>query len=60
MRKIHLVLIVIAALWNVLPAGSPFHSLFERVVEDPFGGVLPTGDPEVDPIMINTPPPRRQ
>ena len=59
MRKIHLTLILIAALWNVLPAGSPLRSLFDRVGEDPsLGDVLPTGDPETDPIMINMPPPR--
>ena len=58
MRKIHLTLILIAALWNVLPAGSPFHSLVAMVLEDPGSGIIVTGDPEVDPIMINTPPPR--
>jgi len=60
MRKIHLTLILIAALWNVLPAGSPFRSLFDRVLEDPSGTITTQGDPEVDPVMINTPPPRQQ
>jgi hypothetical protein len=58
MRKIHLTLILIAALWNVLPAESPFRSLFDLVLEDPGSGVIQAGDPETDPIMINTPPPR--
>ena len=58
MRKIHLVLMLSAALWNVLPAGSPFRSLFDWTAEDPSSGVTTDGDPEVDPIMINTPPPR--
>jgi hypothetical protein len=59
MRKIHLVLIVSAALWNVLPAENPFRSLFDLFLEDPNSGIIQTGDPEVDPIMINTPPPRQ-
>ena len=58
MRKIHLTLILIAAIWNVLPAENPFRSLIDLVLEDPNSGVIATGDPEVDPIMISTPPPR--
>ena len=57
MRKIHLTLILIAALWNTLPADTPFRSLIDLVLEGP-GGIVTNGDPEVDPIMINTPPPR--
>ena len=58
MRKIHLVLMLGAALWNVLPAASPFRSVFNQILEDPSGSIRTQGDPEVDPIMINTPPPR--
>lgn len=59
MKKIHLTLILIAALWSVLPAGSPFRSLFDLVGEDlSSGGVITTSDPETDPIMIVGPPPR--
>lgn len=57
MRKIHLTLIVIAALWNVLPAGSPIRSLFELSLQDP-NDVVATEDPDVDPIVIRLPPPR--
>ena len=57
MRKIHLVLIVIAALWNVLPSGSPFRSLFDLSLQDP-NDVVTTEDPDVDPIVIRLPPPR--
>lgn len=58
MRKIHLVLIVIAALWNVLPAESPFRALFDLALQDPNGDVIATADPDVDPIVISLPPPR--
>ncbi|MFL6203457.1 MAG: hypothetical protein ACJ76J_30185 [Thermoanaerobaculia bacterium] len=59
MKKIHLTLILIAALWNILPAGSLFRPLFDLVGEDlGSGGVIATSDPDIDPIMINTPPPR--
>jgi hypothetical protein len=60
MRKIHLTLILIATLWNVLPAGSPFRSLFELAVQEPTGGITTNADPDVDPIVISLPPPRRQ
>lgn len=59
MRKIHLTLILIAALWNVLPAENPFRSLLDQVLDDPGSGIIAAGDPEVDPVMINTPPPRQ-
>lgn len=60
MKKIHLTLILIVALWNILPAGSPFRPLFDLVGEDlGSGGVITTSDPETDPIMILEPPPRR-
>lgn len=52
------ILILISALWNVLPAGNPIRSLFDAVLEDPDGEVLATADPETDPVMINMPPPR--
>lgn len=59
MRKIHLTLILIAALWSALPADSPLRHLFDRVEEDlSSGDLLPAGDPETDPVMINTPPPK--
>lgn len=59
MKNIHLTLILIAALWSILPTGSPFRSLFDLVGEDPgSGGVITTSDPEADPIMIVGPPPR--
>jgi hypothetical protein len=57
MRKIHLTLILIATLSNVLPSDSPFRALLALVVDDP-NGVVANADPDVDPIMINTPPPR--
>jgi len=57
MKNIHLILILIAALWNVLPSGSPFRPLFDLVEEDPAnGGVIATSDPESDPIVIMEPP----
>lgn len=42
MQRFVLAVLLLATLWSALPIGD----------------VLPTGDPEVDPIMINTPPPR--
>jgi hypothetical protein len=57
MKNIHLILILIAALWNVLPSGSPFRSLFDLDGEDlSSGGVIATSDPESDPIVIMEPP----
>ena len=38
MRNIHIILILIAALWSVLPADSPFRSVFDRTEDDPNGG----------------------
>ena len=59
MKKIHLILILVASLWNVLPAGNPVRALFDLVEEDPASGdVVATTDPDTDPIMIITPPPR--
>lgn len=58
MRKIHLILILVTALWNVLPVDSPFRPIFDLAIEDPSGELVTTGDPETDPFMINTPPPR--
>lgn len=58
MRNIHFILILVAALWSVLPAGSPFHSAFGAIEDDPNGGVIATTDPETDPIVIFMPPPR--
>jgi len=59
MKKMHLTLILVTALWTALPADSPFRFLFDLVGDDQdFGDVLPTGDPDTDPIMINMPPPR--
>lgn len=59
MRNFHIILILIAALWSVLPAGSPFHSLFARSGEDlDSGGVIATSDPDTDPAVIFMPPPR--
>jgi len=59
MKKIQLTLILVTALWTALPADSPFRLLLELVGSDvPFGDVVPTGDPDTDPIMINMPPPR--
>ena len=59
MRKIHLVLVLIA-LWNVIPGNNPFTSLFDLATQDPSGGITTQADPETDPIMISIPPPRRQ
>ena len=61
MRKIHLVLVLIA-LWNVIPGNNPFTSLFDLATQDPTsgGGITTQADPETDPIMISIPPPRRQ
>lgn len=58
MRNIHIILTLVAALWSVLPADSPFHSMFDLTVEDPNGGVIATSDPDNDPIVIFMPPPR--
>ena len=58
MKKITFILILITALWNALPDGSPLRPLFDLVAENPDGGVIATSDPETDPNMINTPPPR--
>lgn len=58
MRNIHIILILTAALWSVLPSGSPFHSIFDASVEDPDSGVIATSDPETDPNVIFMPPPR--
>lgn len=58
MRNIHFILILVAALWSVLPAGSPFHSVFDSMEDDPSGGVIATADPDTDPIVIFMPPPR--
>ena len=60
MQRFALAVLLLAALWSIVPGGSPIRSLFDQVREDPTGGVTTQGDPEVDPIMINTPPPRRQ
>lgn len=60
MKNIHLILILIAALWSVLPVSSPFRSLTGQTLADPgSGGIVTTSDPETDPIIINTPPPRQ-
>ena len=56
--NIALILILITTLWNVLPTGSPLRPLFDMVGEDPDGEVVTTSDPDTDPIMIITPPPR--
>lgn len=58
MRNIHIILILTAALWSVLPSGSPFHSMFDTVLEDPDGGVIINTDPETDPDVVFIPPPR--
>lgn len=59
MKKIHLILILVTALWNSLPTDSPIRPLFDLIgVDDPSGEVVVTADPDTDPIMINTPPPR--
>lgn len=58
MKSITLTLILIAALYNVLPTGSPIRPLFDLDVEDPNSGDVPTSDPESDPVMIVGPPPR--
>ena len=59
MKNIHLILILIAALWSVLPGSSPFRSLSDLAFGDPgSGGVIATSDPETDPNMNNIPPPR--
>jgi hypothetical protein len=57
MRKLHL-LLIIAALWNALPATTPLRPLFELVLQDPTGDITATADPDVDPIVISLPPPR--
>ena len=58
MKNLHLILILIAALWNLIPSGTnPFRPLFD-LEEDPYGDVTTQGDPETDPMMINMPPPR--
>ena len=59
MRNIHIILILVAALWSVLPAGSPFHRMLDQAGEDPTGGVIATADPDTDPIVIFMPPPRQ-
>lgn len=57
MRKIQLVLVLVA-IWNVIPGNTPFRALYELVVDQPSGEVITTGDPDTDPIMISIPPPR--
>lgn len=57
MKKIALILTLIPALWNILPTGSSFGSLFDLVGED-LGTVVATSEPDPDPILIITPPPR--
>jgi hypothetical protein len=61
MRKLHLVLVLIA-LWNVIPGNSPFSALFDLATQDLTSGgdISPQTDPETDPIMISIPPPRKQ
>ena len=59
MNKLHLTLILIATLWSTIPGNSPLKAIFDLTTQDPTGGdILPTGDPETDPIMIVGPPPR--
>jgi hypothetical protein len=58
MRNIHIILILIAALWSILPSGSPFHSAFDQTGKDVPGGIVATADPENDPSVIFMPPPR--
>jgi len=58
MRKIHLVLVLVA-LWNVIPGNSPFRALFDLATQDPSGDITTQADPDTDPIMISIPPPRR-
>ena len=58
MKAISLILILIAALWNVQPTDSPFRPLFDLAGEDPNAGAVATSDPESDPVMIVGPPPQ--
>ncbi len=58
MRKIHFILILVAALWNVLPADSPLRPIFELAGDDETGGITTQADPDTDPIVIFMPPPR--
>ena len=60
MRKINLILILTATLWNTLPAGSPFRALFDLITEDPTSGDVWSQEdpPDGDTKIINLPPPR--
>lgn len=57
MKNLHLILILVAALYNVLPEGSLFRPLFDRSLG---GDVTTTQDPpDGDPgTIIQLPPPR--
>lgn len=57
MKNLHLILILVAALYNLVPTGSPFRPLFDRASggdatthQDP-----PDGDPGT---IVQMPPPR--
>ena len=60
MRKIHIILIVLAALWNASPAGHQFRALFDALQgETVSDGPVAAADPEdTDPRIINLPPPQ--
>jgi hypothetical protein len=60
MRKIHIIVIVIWAMWGAAPVGHGFRSLFASLQGDSLvGGPTAQADPEdTDPAILNLPPPR--
>lgn len=60
MKNLHLILLLIAALWTAFPAESSFRALFDLSRQDPTSGDVWTQSdpPDTDPAVINMPPPR--